>query len=411
MFYFFSSTKHSNQTKEDAACAEDLQILLKDSFVVGELHPDITPKKFLISNMAALHEAGFTTLFLEGLPVSIQGKLDRFILGSELELDIDVQMMLAEMDKCLPFKAIKEKVLESMEEDSEYKPLKETRAQLDSISTEGDGTEHINEVLKNVEKTLIRFSKLERLAIAQRYGEVHPLIKSLMENNYTQLVFAAKQYGIRVVAIDDQDMLDEYRELRKLPYSEENGFAQFLDKRIREGNELFASVIQSIPPEEKWVALIGEEHAKTSQYRGIAARFNVGAVYFDGLNNNETFSIEYLNEPSSSTKQKPRSFLIKTTPEYLVPRFHFLFSKEVAFRVSDLSNKALQKISQGLLYVGERTSTNTFFGRFLSIACTIDDFVFRSRFIQWLDQRMIENFFAKNEENTGHAEYKLKKAG
>lgn len=61
-----------------------LEDLLKESFIIGEVHSQIGPKNFLRCNFATLKSAGFTVLFMEFLNFDNQDILDRYPTGREL---------------------------------------------------------------------------------------------------------------------------------------------------------------------------------------------------------------------------------------------------------------------------------------------------------------------------------------
>ncbi|MFT4059049.1 MAG: hypothetical protein QM652_05815 [Legionella sp.] len=389
--YFFSDAKNSRNATAYSATLYDLQNLLKSSFVIGERHFDITPKKFLILNMAALKEAGFTTLFLEGLPTTIQEKLDRFISSNDVELDPEVQIILTEMDQCLPLQQIRDKILEGMDEDSEHWPLKNFRKELILNAKHID--QNMKTICDKVEKDLIRASKIVRLHREEKEGKVSPLIKQVQDNNYTQVVLAAKKNGIRIIAMDSQEMLQEGSSIFKSSlYIDRGGF---VNKRVKEGNAFFSSVIENNLPiiGEKWVALMGEEHAKNSEHQGIAQRFNVGSLYFKTFLNEQRWLIERVDNSFSSTAKKAAHFCIITTSQYDVPRFCLSFLQEMKYKMSNLSLSSA--IGSSLLYLGENLSHSKIYNKFFLMFCAIDNFLFRSNFMKHLDQVIIEKFLSK----------------
>jgi hypothetical protein len=77
-----------------------LNDLLNTSFIVAENHYNVSPKSFLIRNMSLLKQAGFNTLFIEGLYYEHQQAIDNFCLNSEVtQLAAEVSNRLDELDR------------------------------------------------------------------------------------------------------------------------------------------------------------------------------------------------------------------------------------------------------------------------------------------------------------------------
>ncbi len=196
-----------------------LDDLLKTSFIVAEQHYHISPKSFLISNMSLLKKAGFNTLFMEALYVEHQSALDNFCLQSDSP------------------------------------PL----------------TNKVREHLAN----------LDGNNFYQPNQHIYDLSKRWQANNYSALIQAAKQAGIRVVGIDTKKMHT---------FALENmlkDLIQFAPKRIKYMNFMAAHIIKEIESNtklnEKWLFLTGAFHAATLDpaFPGMSELLSVPSVYIE----------------------------------------------------------------------------------------------------------------------------------
>lgn len=86
---FFSSVSPVMPKKS----LERIQDLLEESFIIGESHLHISPKKFLIDNMKKMKENGYDILFMEHLFYDTNQKdLDDFFKTGEISADLMAQL-------------------------------------------------------------------------------------------------------------------------------------------------------------------------------------------------------------------------------------------------------------------------------------------------------------------------------
>lgn len=94
------------ESKVDAFFAQEAQLkptspvkdigdVLSDNFIVGETHDQTSTKKFLMDNMNALKESGYTTLFMEHLFYEHQQELDDYIFNADAVLDPKLKKCIA----------------------------------------------------------------------------------------------------------------------------------------------------------------------------------------------------------------------------------------------------------------------------------------------------------------------------
>jgi len=206
--------------------------LLQDNFIVGEVHSSISSKKFLITNMKRLKDEGFTTLFMEHLLYDVhQKQLNDYFLSDAKDGKLEEQLL------CY-----------LQEQDSAF------------------GT--LNSCGPRYEETRYQWDN----------------------NNFTMLVKAAKEAGIRVVALDCKyeyneqkkhqdyygDMTDNYR-----PESMNFTAFQIITKEMENKNE-------------KWFALMGNAHAKMyNNVIGVAELTGARSVYVSDNREDKKTTIDY----------------------------------------------------------------------------------------------------------------------
>ncbi len=215
-----------NSSKKRTSLLSAASHVMSDNFIVGEDHTAMSPKKFLMENMQVLKKAGFTTLFMEHLFYDDQQDLDDYFRTGKFS------------DK-----------------------LKQRLDDLDN----GFGVRHSTG--KDSETTSKCWSKY----------------------NYTALVKAAREAGVRIVGIDIENVYkaqaigvgNEQKNIdSRLAYM--NYTAQVIINREQSGHS------------GKWCALMGNTHVRQfSHIPGVADLTGARAVYvFDEAERNRLARME-----------------------------------------------------------------------------------------------------------------------
>lgn len=216
------------------ASINTLDELVSSNIIIGEFsHSCMSSKNFLISNMNYLKAQGFTTLFMEHLYYDDQAELDHFCKSpTHAKIPAKLKSRLKELDAGHGMRLFCGPVMK-----------------------------------KNIE--------------------------TWSKNNFTALVKAAKQAGIRVVAIDTA-YLYEQQDNHKDHYGENlDGF------RYKSMNFSAYQIIkrEMHQTSDKWLALIGSAHLKTyHNVPGLADLLQARAVLIDDAvvtdENDQTCKVE-----------------------------------------------------------------------------------------------------------------------
>lgn len=209
---FYDSPPRVNNTTHEVSSLTDL---LQSNFIVGEAHGNRSPKNFLITNMAKLKEAGFTTLFLEHLYYDDQQEMDDY---------------LSKTDAVVP--------------------------------DDGLVLNHLGELDNGF-----------RIAASKNLRHANPCdcqeCRYLAEgNNFTALVNAAKQCGIRVVGLDTEYTYSEQLSDSHMDYMYGVPTGETIDNyRIKSMNYTAYKIIEREMKgrEGKWVSLMGNRHTKCDE--------------------------------------------------------------------------------------------------------------------------------------------------
>jgi len=219
---------------------QNLSELLKGSFIIGESHSDINPKRYLIENMRALKAAGFNTLYFEHLYYNDQKLLDDFFLTGKMD--------------------------------------------------------------ENLERELLRLGRGHATAGSggPMSGFYHEARKKY---NFINVVAAAQEAGIRVVAIDVQAVYESQNTKDKTSVNEKES-----TNRMRYMNYTTHEIIkqeQKLNSDGTWLALMGNMHVH-AQYDtpGVADLLGVPSLFIfdvsvDRKNPNIPTEVKYGNEDNS----------------------------------------------------------------------------------------------------------------
>ncbi|HAT1919920.1 TPA: membrane-targeted effector domain-containing toxin [Legionella pneumophila] len=196
---------------------ERVQDLFEGSFIIGESHSHISPKRVLIENMKKMKEYGYEILFMEHLFYDTdQSDLDKFFETGEISTYL-----------------------------------------------------------------MSRLYEMNRSGMRHSFGPASGITSPLwQQNDYTSVLRAAREAGIRVVGID----------ISTVYYSQKIGIDdQHLDNtRVRYMNYTAAQIMEreshSLSKGKKWCCLMGNVHVRTFENTlGVSELLGVRNVYIFDL--------------------------------------------------------------------------------------------------------------------------------
>ncbi len=232
MSKFFSKAKDKK-----IKTVKHLSQLLENNFIIGEMHVDLTPKKFLIENMKTLKENGFTTLFIEHLYYDEQELIDEYI--NQPTSDDKIALRLKWLD---------------------------------------DG-----------------FGRYYNIGLNSMGGP-----EAWRKSNYTALINAAKENGIRVVALDTK-----YTYEMQLKHRNEHGVL-LDDYRIQSFNyTAYHIIIEETKNTGKWFALVGNAHVKKyPNILGISELTGAQSVFIFDEYNSKNSTVSYNHKETIKSKNE-----------------------------------------------------------------------------------------------------------
>ncbi len=235
---------------------KDVNELLETSFIVGENHSDVSPKKFIIKNMQALKAAGFTTLYLEHLYYDDQKLLDDYLKTGVMDEKLKEHLQKLDRKHGVP----------------------------DELTIAGDEIEFGDEDVGDAQKESPYFQEWDKF-------------------NFMALVEAARTADIRIVAIDVKAVYESQEVLNNtsfaLLYKDSTSEST---KRMQCMNYTAQAIIRREQAKkedagEKWLAIMGNAHVnKQVGVPGVADIFNVPAVYFFDARQSEKSIIKFDTE-------------------------------------------------------------------------------------------------------------------
>jgi len=73
--------------------------LFDGNIAIGERHSDISPKKFMVENMAFFKDQGFKTIFLEHIPMTLQDDLNTYFNSEENKFSTELSRKLDKLNE------------------------------------------------------------------------------------------------------------------------------------------------------------------------------------------------------------------------------------------------------------------------------------------------------------------------